>query len=148
MLSPYNINTLNNNKVKYVQCNKLIPNLRNKHKYKCHYSNLQLYLSLGLKVNKIQEIISFDQEPWMKNYIDFNTEQRKKSRNKFEKDFYKLTNNAIFGKTMKNIRNQNSVMDFQSKRRGISKFWMKKNLKKQKKTFLRQRIVFIKFLTG
>jgi hypothetical protein len=43
---------------------------------------------------------------------------------------------------------ENSVMDFQSKRRGISKFWMKRNLKKQKKTFLRRRIVFIKFLTG
>jgi hypothetical protein len=46
------------------------------------------------------------------------------------------------------INKQNSVMDFQSKRQGISKFWMKRNLKKQKKTFLRRRIVFIKFLTG
>jgi hypothetical protein len=44
--------------------------------------------------------------------------------------------------------NENSVMDFQSKRQGISKFWIKRNLKKQKKTFLRRRIVFIKFLTG
>ena len=88
---------------------KLIPNLFNKKKYVLHWENLKLYLELGLKLKKIHCGIRFREEPWMKSYIELNTDLRTKGKNDFEKDFFKLMNNSVFGKTMENIRNRVDV---------------------------------------
>jgi len=88
---------------------KLIPNLNDKHHYAVHYENLKLYESLGLKVSRVHRGIKFKESAWLKNYIDLNTSLRTKASNDFEKDFFKLMNNSVFGKTMENIENRVDV---------------------------------------
>ena len=77
------------------ECEKLVPNLQPKIRYVLHYRNLQLYLSLGMQLTKVQKVLKFDQTAWMAPYIAQNTELRKLATNDFEKDFYKLMNNAV-----------------------------------------------------
>ena len=75
-------------------------NLHDKKKYVVHISILKQALNHGLKLKKVRRVTEFNQESCLKKYIHMNTELRKKASNDFEKDFFKLMNNAVFGKTM------------------------------------------------
>ena len=74
--------------IKVGDVKKLIPNLGDKTNYVVHYRNLQLYLSLGMKLTKIHIELKFKQSDWMKAYIDFNTKKRKNAANSFEIFFF------------------------------------------------------------
>ena len=91
-------------RMKIDKCKKLVCNLRNKKKYIVRIRSLKQALNHALKLKKVHRIIEFNQEAWLKPYIDMNTELRKIAKNDFEKDFSKLMNNVVFGKTMENVR--------------------------------------------
>ena len=88
MLPKYCSDIANKYGIKIGGVNKSVPNLRNKKKYVAHYRNLQLFLSLGIKLSKIHRILKFKQSDWLKKYIDFNTDKRKNAVNSFGKDFF------------------------------------------------------------
>ena len=82
-------------KIKIDKCKKRVCDLHNKKKYVVHIKSLQQSLNHGLKLKKVQRIIEFNQKAWLKPYIDMNTELRKLAKNDFEKDLFKLMNNAV-----------------------------------------------------
>ena len=118
-----------------VKCNnrveKLIPNLRNKTKYVIHYKNLIQCLKAGMKLKKIHRGIKFIESEWMRPYIEMNTKLRTKAKNNFEKDFFKLMNNSVFGKTMENIRNRVNIKLVNTKEK-LKKLIAKPNFRSRK----------------
>ena len=110
---------------------KLIPNLRNKTNYVIHYKNRIQCLKAGMKLTKIHRGIKFIESDWMKPYIEKNTNLRTKAKNNFEKDFFKLMNNSVFGKTMENIRNRVDVKLVNTEEK-LRKLVAKPNFRSQK----------------
>ena len=88
---------------------KLTPNLNDKKNYIVHIDNLKYYMSKGLIVTKIHRVLQFTQSNWLDTYISHNSKLRQQAKNDFEKDYYKLLNNAFYGKTMENVRERVNV---------------------------------------
>ena len=96
-------------RMKIGRVEKLVPNLKDKKGYVVHIKALDQALMHGLKLKKVHQVIEFQQSRWMKAYVMLNTKLRKDAKNEFEKHFFKLMNNSVFGKTMENIRNHKNM---------------------------------------
>ena len=97
-------------RMKIDKCKKLVCNLQNKKKkYVVHIKSLKQALNHGLKLKKVHRIIEFNHKAWLKPYINMNMELGKLAKDDFEKDLFKLMNNAVFGKTMENIRKYRDI---------------------------------------
>ena len=110
----------------YTKSKNLICDWIDKKKYLIHYRMLKFYVRHGMVVEKVHVIISFKQSRWLEGYISFNTQKRNKSKSEFEKDFFKLLNNAAFGKFLENVRNRLGL-------ELIKKGYIKKIIKQQSK---------------
>lgn len=124
---------------------KLLLTLNDKENYVLHYRILKLALSHGLVLKNVKRILKFRQSNWLKPYISLNTEMRMKSKNDFEKSFYKLMNNAIYGKTMENLRSRVNIMlaNKWTGKRGAGMLIAKPNFKKYK--IFNENLVAIEF---
>ena len=129
MLSPFmkdlfeKIQSERNVKTDFKSCRKLLLTQYDKTNYVVHYAMLQFYLEMGLVLSKIHRVVSFTQKRFLEPYIKFNSERRSKARNTFEKDFYKLKNNSLFGKCMEDVRKRQDyklVNDAEKAQRFIS----------------------------
>ncbi|CAG8733515.1 13475_t:CDS:1, partial [Cetraspora pellucida] len=94
---------------RFLATEKLVPHHGPQKEYVIYYLELQYYVKLGMIVDEVIEILSFDQTNWLTPYIAFNTEKRQGTKNAFEKDFFKLMNNLVYGKTMKNVHKYQDV---------------------------------------
>ena len=90
-------------------CEKLCGTFYDKKDYIIDIRNLQFYIEKGLILKKVSRVVQYTQKKWLKDWIDLNTNYRKEAKNEFEKDYFKLMNNSVFGKTMENVRNRIKV---------------------------------------
>ena len=109
----------------------MVPHLKDHIKYCIHYRSLKYIVDLGVEIKQVHNIVSFKQEAWLKPYIDFNTQMRKEAKNEFEKDFFKLMNNSVFGKTMENLKNRVNIHATTSENNAV-KWFSKVNMKNAK----------------
>ena len=91
-------------RMNFKKVEKLVANLHDKTEYVIHIRNLKQALNHGLILEKVHIVIKFNQNAWLKPYTNMNTKLRQKAKDNFEKDFFKLMNNAVSGKTMENLR--------------------------------------------
>ena len=91
------------------KCNRLVCDFHDKKNYVVHIKSLKQALNYGLILKKVYRVIQFNQKAWLKPYIDMNTKLRTEGKNDFEKDFFKLMNNGVFGKTMENERKHRDI---------------------------------------
>ena len=103
-LSDYSLEITNAQNITTRTVKRLVSNLMNKNNYVIHYRNLEQCLELGMKLKKLHRVLKSKQKDWMKPYIDFNTQKRKEATNEADKNHFKLLNNAVYGKTMENMR--------------------------------------------
>ena len=112
---PKNLNYLHSDlpflpgRKKINKCRKLLCNLYDKTNYVVQIRSLKQAIDHGLIFQKVHRVIQFNQEAWLREYIDMNIELRKQAKNHFEKDFFKLMNNSVFGKTMENVRKHRDI---------------------------------------
>ena len=103
--------------MKIEKAERFVGNLHDKTEYVIHITNLKQALNRRLVLKKVHKVIKFNQNAWLKPYIDMNTDLRKKAKNDFEKYFFKLMNNAVFGKTMENVRKHRDIKLVATERR-------------------------------
>ena len=77
--------------------------------YVVHIRTLKQALNHRLILRKVHRVIQFNQKAWLKPYIDMNTKLRTEVKNDFQKDFFKVMNNSVFGKTMENVRKHRDI---------------------------------------
>ncbi|GFR23278.1 c2H2-type domain-containing protein [Trichonephila clavata] len=110
MLSPYQKKLIQIGNIHFPKKNrKLTPSFTFKTNFVVHYLNLKFYLQKGLILKKIHRILGFKQENWLESYVGFNNEKRMSTQYKFEKDLFKLMNNAWFGKSLQNPRKRVNI---------------------------------------
>ncbi|GET58843.1 uncharacterized protein LOC111334919 [Rhizophagus irregularis DAOM 181602=DAOM 197198] len=112
-LSPYITKLVDNlDGGRFPKTEKLVPHLGKHEDYVIHYQELQYYIKLGMVVDEITQVLSFDQDNWLAPYIAKNTNLRQQSKNSFEKDFFKLMNNSVYGKTMENVQSSQALFKY------------------------------------
>src|SRR6185437_9182578 len=126
MLCPYTTELVDNlDGGRFLATEKLVPHFGPRKDYVIHYQELQYYVKLGMVVDEFTEILLFDQTNWLAPYIAFNTKKRQGAKNAFEKDFFKLINNLVYGKTMENVRKYQDVKLMTMKNKQVEKKFIK-----------------------
>jgi hypothetical protein len=108
-ISPYSARVLEENNVAFHPSTKLLATLRTKKGYVVHHRAMLCYLEHGLRVAAVHRVMQYEEEPWMAPYIEYNMRMRQEATTKFRQDFYKLMSNAVFGKTMENVRDRKAI---------------------------------------
>ena len=98
---------------------KLAPNMFKKTRYVTHARNLQFYEQMGAKIDRVHKVLQFNQSKWLAAYINFNTDRRAESSSTFGKNYYKLMNNAVFGKSVENVRNRINIKLARTKKEAL-----------------------------